>query len=470
MMPFGTMLLTDLMNLSTRKPAAGVVKPFNMTRWFSWLSLASIMAVCAASSVLLSSFLTQHFLRHDADLTTVFLQSVADRAHTPAYASGGQPMLKAADFEDFFRNTAVPWGILRANIYAPDRRLIWTSDHKLAGQQFDQNPGLERALAGEISIEVGIAGEHDPKPERVFLSDKPVRFVEIYMPIRNRDSGEVIGVAEIYREPRELFETIVRGTRLIWLLAALGGALLFAVLLWIVRRADKTIGEQHQRLLESETLAAVGELGSAVAHGIRNPLASIRTSAELCADEESCPARQSSLDIIAEVDRLERWVRRLLTYSHPDKGEPTSVDLCTVIALAEEQFRRECGKRNIALRLDLPQGLPAVAGDEPLLEQVFYSLFANAIEAMPAGGVLTVAVALEGEGRRVVVAIDDTGHGIAPEQLSRLFTPFATTKPHGMGLGLALVRRIIRRFGGNVRVENRADQGTRVTLDLIAAA
>ena len=440
-----------------------------MLRWFSWLSLISIGTVCAASSLLLSNFLTHYFLRQDATLTTQFLQSAADVETKEAYATGQQPTLKEKDFEEFFRHVAGLKGVLRANIYARDGTLIWTSDRQYSGQDSDHNLELKRALAGAISIEVGVAGEPDAKPEHVYLSDKPVRFVEIYMPIRNRVRDEVIGVAEIYREPRELFETMVRGTRLIWAVGLIGGALLFAVLLWIVRRADATIGEQHRRLIESETLAAVGELGSAVAHGIRNPLASIRSSAELFADEKSGPAGGSARDIIAKVDQLERWVRSLLTYSHPERGEPVSVDLCAVIARAQDQFRRECGRRNIALSSDLPQGLPAVAGDELLLEQVFCSLFANAVEAMPEGGKLAVSVRLAPEAKCVAVTVHDTGQGIAPAQLAKLFTPFATTKPHGMGLGLSLVRRIIRRFGGNVRVESRPAHGTRVTLDLIPA-
>ena len=448
-----------------RGPLAGTKKPFSMLRWFSWLSLISIGTVCVASSLLLSDFLTRHFLRHDAVLTMQFLQSAADVETKEASATGREPTLREKDFEEFFRHVAGLPGVLRANIYARDRTLVWSSDPQLSGQRFDYNPELKKALAGTISIEVGVAGEPGAKPEHVYLSDKPVRFIEIYVPIRNRARDEVIGVAEIYREPRDLFETIVRGTRLIWAVGLIGGALLFAVLLWIVRRADATIGEQHRRLIESETLAAVGELGSAVAHGIRNPLASIRSSAELFGDEQSGPAR----DIIVKVDQIERWVRSLLTYSHPDRGEPVSVDLCAVIARAQEQFRRECGKRNIALSFDLPQGLPAVAGDEPLLEQVFCSLFANAVEAMPAGGDLAVCVNRARDARRVLVTVEDTGQGIAPEQLARLFTPFATTKPHGMGLGLSLVRRIIRRFGGNVRVESRPAHGTRVSLELVAA-
>ena len=440
-----------------------------MLRWFSWLSLLSISVVCIAASVLLSSFLTQHVLRHDASLTMAFLQSVADRQTAAARASGRQPDLKETNFEEFFQLVSGVRAILRANIFGRDGSLLWSSTEKLAEQKLSSNPELEKALAGDVVIEVGVAGDKDPKPEHVFLSDKPVRFVEIYMPIRNSGSGEVIGVAEIYREPRELFETIVRGTRLIWLLAALAGGLLFAVLLWIVRRADHTIEEQHQRLIESETLAAVGELGSAVAHGIRNPLASIRSSAELCADDKSCAACQSSLDIIDQVDHLERWVRNLLTYSHPDTGGPTTVALQPLIARVEEQFRRECGRRSIALSVDLPPVVPAVAAYEPLLEQVLCSLIANAVEAMPEGGELKVSVSLADDPKRVVLTVDDTGHGIAPEQLSKLFTPFATTKPRGMGLGLSLVRRIIHRFGGDVLVESQPKQGTRVKLDLIPA-
>jgi two-component system sensor histidine kinase HydH len=302
------------------------------------------------------------------------------------------------------------------------------------------------------------------------LSDEPVRFVETYVPLTDKTTGDVLGVAELYRVPTALFQSIREGHRLIWASAVIGGLLLYAVLFWIVRGADRTIREQRERLVESERFAAVGELSSAVAHSIRNPLASIRSSAELCLDDASRDVAEASRDIINEVDNVERWVRDLLTYSHPDRNGSTSADLHAVIARATSAFRRECEKRQITVVANVPEKVPSVAGDEALLEQVLCSLYANAVDAMPRGGQLVLAAEPAADLKRIRVTVSDTGHGIPPAQAARLFTPRATTKAKGMGLGLSLVRHIIRRFGGEVRIESVPQQGTRVILDLAVAA
>ena len=104
-----------------------------------------------------------------------------------------------------------------------------------------------------------------------------MRFVELYIPLRETSTGPVIGVVELYRIPFALARAIDAGTVLTWMISLGIGLFLYGVLFWIVRRADRLIRSQQERLIESETLGALGEMASAVAHGIRNPLASIRS-------------------------------------------------------------------------------------------------------------------------------------------------------------------------------------------------
>jgi two-component system, NtrC family, sensor histidine kinase HydH len=448
----------------------GVTEPYKLLQRFSLLSLLSVSLVFGIFSVLLSDFLTRHVVHRDAVVTSEFLQSVVDVENDTARREGREPYLGDPRFEQFFEHVSRLPDVLRANIYTPDRRVIWSSDPKVQRLQLAENPELEEALRGEMQSEMGIAGPGDPKPEHAKLSDQPVHFVELYVPLRDRNTNDVLGVAELYRVPTGLFESIRTGKILIWTFAIVGGLLLYAALFWIVRGADRTIRNQRERLIEAERFAAIGELSTAVAHGIRNPLASIRSSAELCLDDSSSSAAEASRDIIGEVDSLERWLRELLAYSHPDRDGVTSADLRAVVGRAESAFRREFAKRHITLESQLPSSVPPVAGDEALLEQVLCSLYANAVHAMPGGGTLVVAAELVREHKGVRVTVSDTGHGIEPEQAARLFTPYATTKPNGMGLGPSLVRHIIRRFGGDVRIESVPQHGTRVILELAAAA
>jgi two-component system, NtrC family, sensor histidine kinase HydH len=441
-------------------------RSFSLMRWFSVLSLICIGAACVLSSYMLSRFLTQQMLQRDGTLMLEFVQSVMDIENIKSRAAGREPDVRDHNMYELFDHLSGLPKVLRTNIYAPDQTLAWSSEKTLIGKRFDDNPELEKAIKGELEIESGVTSKHQhPKHEHTFLSDEPVRFVETYLPLRDKETDRVIAVAEIYRVPTALFETIERGRQLIWMTGVLSALILYATLFWIVRRADATIRSQQARLVESETLAAVGEMGSAVAHGIRNPLASIRSSAELCLDDKASPqTRESAGDIMAQVDRLEKWLRDLLNYAQPDSRTAARVQLDGVIQRVCEQFSRDFEKHNIQSTLALPPLLPPVVGDETAFEQVFTSIVANAMEAMPQGGCVNICASVPAREDTVLVTVSDTGVGIPERQQGRLFTAFHTTKPKGMGLGLALVRRIVRRFGGDVRIESAVGAGTTVLL------
>jgi len=446
-------------------------KPFSLMRWYAVLSLICIVSTGVASSYLLSRFLTQTILERDAAVMLDFAQSVADIENAKARAAGRAPDIRDRGMEGFFQHLAGLPDILRTNIYATDRTLPWSSDKNIIGKRFDSNHELEQALKGKIEIESGVTGRSQhPKHEHMFLSDQPVPYVETYLPIRDRQTGQVIGVVELYRIPDALFEAIRQGQRLIWLIAILAAILLYLTLFWIVRRADATIRDQQSRLIESETLATVGVMGSAVAHGIRNPLASIRSSAEVCIDgKASVEVRESMSDIVAQVDRLESLVNDLLRYSQAKASAAQVVALDGVVKRVCEHFARDFEKRGIVLQVSIPDGLSGVAGEATAFEQVFSSLLSNAMEAMPEGGHLTIQTHAPSHGASVAVTVSDTGVGIAQDEIDWIFKPFHTTKPKGLGLGLGLVRRIMRGYGGEVGVESSLGKGTRVILTFAAS-
>jgi len=168
-----------------------------------------------------------------------------------------------------------------------------------------------------------------------------------------------------------------------------------------------------------------------------------------------------------QVDRLERWVRELLTYVHLPAGEHGPVDVDAVVRESLERFAVEMRRRGIATAVHLPAGLPQVRGDTILLKQLFGSLIANAVEAMPDGGRLEVAASAQGRGI-VAIELRDAGPGMTDQQLARAFKPFHTTKAQGLGVGLPLARRIVRRMGGDIELESRVGAGTTARLTLPA--
>jgi signal transduction histidine kinase len=437
-------------------------KAFKLTRWFAILGLLVTGLVSVLSSLLLSKFLVSNILHKDATVSMEFVQSIAQVQQAKGYFTGE----RAADknLEEFFNHIATMPDVIRANVFSLDRKIIWSSDATLIGRTFPDNPELEAALQGEIQTTV----ENDRwKPEHIFLAERRQAFVENYLPVRSR--GEVIGVVEVYKSPRTLFASLDDGLRLIWLCGIGGGAFLYAVMFWLVRRADRTIQAQQARLVESETLAALGAMASAVAHGIRNPLASIRSSAELHLESSTGAARDASEDIVTEVDRLERWIRDLLTYSVPEAGEPENVQISEVLHDSLNDFAGIFRKRAIQVSWNDSHPAVSVRGDHALLTQVFNCLLTNAMEAMPEGGRIELTTGLASGADKVRVSVSDTGVGVPAEALADVFVPLKSTKRTGLGVGLPLAKRIVEHFGGDIGLVSGAGRGATVHVDLVVA-
>jgi signal transduction histidine kinase len=434
---------------------------FNLLRWFGVLSFLSVGLITAVSAFLLSRFLTHQMLQRDAVVTMEFVQTIAQTENTRSYFAQNDPGKTKAVFEAFFKQIATMPEVVRANVYSSSGIVLWSDDDRFIGHNFSPNPQLQMALSGELAVTSGTSGKPS-KPEHVFDKKVPF-FAEMYIPIWNVSENQVVGVVEVYKVPLTLFEAIQEGTRLVWLSAAVGGVFLYLSLFWIVRRAARLIRRQQEQLVESETMAAVGEMASAVAHGIRNPLASIRSSAEV-AMEENAAFHTTADDIIHETDRIEDWIRELLAYSKPPSGTPAPIRINDLIQSTLDSLDRELKKRNVKPTLALQNASPSVHADEALLRHVLISLIANALDAMPQGGELTLTSRVEPSRRRVEVLIKDTGSGISKDRLKKVFKPFYTTKPKGMGVGLSLAKRIIERHGGTLALESEEGIGTTASL------
>jgi two-component system sensor histidine kinase HydH len=443
------------------EPAYTLGKPYQFKRRFLCLSLLAIVVVTIASSILLSNFLCVRMLRQDAESMRAYVHSIVKVEQANDYFLGQRPV--DGNIIEFFNHIGFMPDVARANVFAKDGRVLWSSSSQITGERFSSNPELEQALAGNLQIKSGVVGEHD-KPEHVALGNSQLRFVEIYIPVMQEETGDIIGAIEVYRLPNALFATIAEGRRIVWISAALAGGILLATLFGIVRRADLVIRTQQERLIETQTMSALGEVASAVAHGIRNPLASIRSSAELWHDSNEPSVHESARDIMSEIDRLEKWVRELLTYSQPLEDQMATVALPPIIQESVTSFARESERRDISIKMQVSESLPPVAGDPALLIQAFNNLIANALDASQPGSEIVVRASNASDQKHVELVFIDNGVGIAPERMSRVGSTFYTTKHKGLGVGLALVRRIVKRSGGRVVIASRQGVGTTVTL------
>ncbi len=257
--------------------------------------------------------------------------------------------------------------------------------------------------------------------------------------------------------------TIDRANRLVWVNALLGGLVLYVTLFWMARRAARVMRDQHHALVKAEKLAAVGEMASSIAHSIRNPISSIRSSAELAQEESGHSAKGYLEDIVREVDHFDGWLRDLLSFSHSPSDHDQTASLREIVEGSLDHLRPRLAKQGIELVLDLPGSLPAVHGNGQLLQQVFNSLITNAVEAMPQGGRLTVTAELR---RRVVrVRLVDTGTGLSQERLKAVFTPLVSYK-RGAGDRAGAGASVVARYGGVLELQSEERIGTTATIEL----
>ena len=236
-----------------------------------------------------------------------------------------------------------------------------------------------------------------------------------------------------------------------------------------VREVAEQVQRQQQEMLRSEQLAAVGQLAASLAHEIRNPLTSIKmlVGAALKSPKTQALTADDMAVISKEVGRLEQTVQGLLDFARPAKAQKQPLDLRGVIGEAIDLVRARARQQGVSLDVDQPDEPVVASVDRGQMSTVFVNLFLNALDAMPQGGRVAVGVR---NGAGVELTVEDTGPGIAPAVLPRLFTPFATTKPTGTGLGLSICKRVLLEHGGTITAQNRAEGGARFTVNLPNAA
>jgi len=233
--------------------------------------------------------------------------------------------------------------------------------------------------------------------------------------------------------------------------------------------AVEELAAARTELAHAERLAAIGELSAAVAHGIRNPLAGIRLAAQLGLESSHAgePLRENLEDILEAVAKLEAQVRGVLDFARPFEPQLQAVDCASLIRTVLEAAAGRLASAGIHVVVDVAPDVPAIRADPAHLAQALQEILANAIDALPAGGTITIDARPSGHEPPVVqIGIADDGPGIPPEAQARIFQLFATTKATGTGVGLAVVKKIVERHSGRVFVDPQHGKGARFVLEL----
>jgi signal transduction histidine kinase len=223
-----------------------------------------------------------------------------------------------------------------------------------------------------------------------------------------------------------------------------------------------------------EEYAEIAQVVGGLAHEIRNPLSTMRLNLDLLAEDFRDAESPRDRRVLAKIDRVRKESHRLeglledfLRFARIKDPDRQPCDLNAVVEELADFFEPQAAAQGIVLRRDLAERLPRVRLDADLFKQALFNLVRNAELAMPEGGELILAT--RAEGRSVVLQATDTGRGIPPEVLPRIFEAFYSTRPGGSGLGLPTARRIVEAHGGTLSVASEVGKGSRFTITLPAA-
>ena len=230
--------------------------------------------------------------------------------------------------------------------------------------------------------------------------------------------------------------------------------------------------QSRAQLVQSEKLASIGQMAAAVAHGLRNPLASLRAAAQLAQRRVEAPAAREQLQaIIEQVDRLDLRIAHLLAFSRPAPFRPLRESVRALVEGALGGSSELLRRHGVEPTLSFAAALPDVRVDPMRLEQALTEILSNALDAMPDGGRLEIQArpeSAESGAAGVALEITDSGGGIPAEILANVCEPFFTTRPEGTGLGLATAKRYVEEAGGRLQITSEVGRGTTVRLWLPA--
>jgi two-component system, NtrC family, sensor histidine kinase HydH len=458
--------------------SASQIKHFDLLRWFSIASLAALLPVAAITGAIFSQFMTDDALRRDAAMTADFIRNCVDVESTliglgstglaryldrnvDPKQSGVAPKSVIVAREKVYKHLEGLPDVLLSNVYSRDGHIVWSMNQRLVGTDAKADEMLQKAIAARSEVSVKHDGAQGEGGEQRFVVQPKNFFTETYVPLLDAN-GQVVVVAEVYKEPVRLAAAVRRNHILVWCLTIGGGVLIWLVLFRIVARASKLLREQERQLVEAESRGFIGEMATALAHSLRNPLAGMRTSAELALMSNEAPVRKSAQDIITQVDFLSRWVRELLLYSRRRAGEAEPVDLCAVLAGVLESFRPSFERANVKVTWTPDPGWrPLVEGNTSLVTQALHGVITNAIEAMPSGGEVRIELTRRDDPPGVELVVTDTGAAAEPQPAARGFKPFQAKT---QGRGLPMLKRAMERFGGFVTLSSAEKTGTQVRL------
>lgn len=438
---------------------------------FSLITLASLAIIGALFVWLVTRTIEFNMLQRSRQLSADYISRIVSRE----FSTVDLTVPHTGDDYDLFaakvRKLYLGPNVTRIKLWNRNREIVWSDDRRLVGKSFSDNDELIEALRGEIASEFSQLD----KSEQAF-EKKYGKLLELYVPVRS-GNGEIIAVAEVYQDLGDLYDDVASQSRLIWGSTAVAFIVIYLLLFGIFRQATRRIERQnkekmamHDRLIEAERQQMATTIAASIGHEINNTLTSLVYLSDMV--NVNKPSQELLHKLIQQlpplVQRLKTFGKNLLSIGHPPKPSFAPIDINALLERVIGLLAESGMLKMHTILLELQAKLPEVRGDCGMLEQVVTNLAINASHAMERGGILTIRTRLSENNQRIEVEIGDTGHGIPPEHLDKIYEPFFTTKSpdKGTGLGIYIVKQIIEQHEGSIEVRSRVGAGTTVFINL----
>lgn len=458
------------------------IKPFRLVKYFTFISLIVIF-----SGAIILPLLNTHWARtmqreKSEEYALLLIENLNHQIFLQftipvVMKYGGIQLREKKQFDlmdKVVRSTLHSFKVEMVNIYDMKETISYSFDKSLIGKKNYGGAAFKKAINGEtVSKQVQVGNMIEillgfPKESRI-ITFAPYR---AEFPLSTL-SGPVLGVIEIVQDMSEEYKMIFKFQTDVIITSAIVMSVLFFVLLFVVKRGEGIIQKRTQERLRleealsrSKHMSSLGEMVSGISHEIRNPLGIIRSSAELLKKKVASfdPSNTIPDIIVEESSRLNNIITDFLNFAKPKMPHFAKCQVEEILQKNIKYLSSQTEKQGYSIKKNHDHPLPTIMADFDMLYQAFLNLLINSIQAMPNGG--NIYIKIHSTQDAVTIFIDDEGEGVPDNLTDKIWDPFFTTKEKGTGLGLVIVKNIIKAHQGNIELENRSAGGVRAKVKL----
>jgi len=457
-------------------------KPFRLVKYFTLSSLIVIFVGTLVLSAFDTHLARKMQLQKSEEYAKLLIENLNHQIFLqfilPAVLKYNRIQLSNPEqynrLDQVVRSTLHSFKVEMVNIYDMQSTISYSFNKDIVGRKDIRSSGYKEALEGKSSSRLVQRGNFFeimlgfPKDSHL-ITISPLRAEKQI----SRLSGPVLGAIEIKLDLTEEYKTIFNFQIRVIFTSAIVMIALFLVLLLIVKKGEAIIERRalerlrlKEQLNRAEHLSALGEMVAAVSHEIRNPLGIILSSTELMQKKLAPDDPTNTLTgiIMEEAGRLNMIITDFLNFARP---RTPNLSLCRVDQILDKNITflaPQVQSRGYTIERRFADTLPEIYADADMLYQAFLNILINAMQAMSDGG--SIKVMVDSFDNMVKVSITDSGSGISEDIIEKIWDPFFTTKDKGTGLGLGIVKNIVKTHNGLIAIENLPEGGTCVAIDL----